>query len=473
MSFLRQLPFMVYLMVFCFSGAFAAPEKYPKYVFLFIGDGMSVPQRMMANEFSVVNGNGPLAMNMLPVTGMARTRSSNNLVTDSAASGTAIACGIKTRNGRLGVDENGKKVLSCAEMAKKKGLKVGILSTVMITHATPASFYAHRRSRSQLSLIVDDLFASDFDYFAGGGFGLPEDKEEAALQRAVSNGYKIARNRETFENLKSIDGKVMVHLTSSCLPHALDMPYHKKYIRMPEMVKKAVELLDNEKGFFIMCEAGLIDWGCHGNEAATVLHDILSLDESVKIALEFASKHPDETLIVVTGDHETGAMTIGFTAGGNRLRLERLGQQTMSIDRFHDKIARLYAAKKGEVRFEDIGPLVGEAFGYSIEKAAPTNLVRLTERDIDSIKVAFDADMKKYRDKVEETKNYLEPLRYGLGNACSMILMQKAGVAWSSDTHSSLPAMTTAKGVGQEYFAGFYENDHIGKVLKSFFLSSF
>ncbi|MBO5643295.1 MAG: alkaline phosphatase [Kiritimatiellae bacterium] len=449
--------------------AFAGEAKKPKYVFLFIGDGMSVPQRMMANEFSIVQGNGPLAMNMLPITGMARTRSANNLVTDSAASGTAIACGVKTRNGRLGVDENGEKALSCAEVAKLNGLKVGILSTVMITHATPASFYAHRKSRSQLKNIIDDLFASNFDYFAGGGFGMKGEKEEQAIQAAISNGYKVVRSKEAFEKLKPGEGKVIMNFNQSTLPHALDWRYNDRCPRMPRLVEKAVELLDNDKGFFIMCEAGLIDWGCHGNEAATVLHNILALDESVKIALKFAEKHPDETLIVVTGDHETGSMTMGFTAGGNRLRLERLAQQTMSIDRFHGQVAQLYAQKKGDVKFEDVGPLIGEAFGYSIEAESPTNLVRLTESDIKSIKKAFDADMKKYRDKVEETKNYLEPLRYSLGNACSMILMQKAGVAWGSDTHSSLPAMTTAKGVMQEKFAGFYENDHIGKVLKSCF----
>lgn len=459
----------ILLLLFFVSSVFASETKNPKYVFLFIGDGMSVPQRMMANEFSIVQGNGPLAMNMLPITGMARTRSANNLVTDSAASGTAIACGVKTRNGSLGVDENGEKVLSCAEVAKKKGLKVGILSTVMITHATPASFYAHRRSRSQLRNIIDDLLASDFDYFAGGGFGMKGEKEEQAVELAISNGYKVVRSREAFENLKPGEGKVIMNFNTSTLPHALDWPYNDKYPRMPQLVEKAVELLDNEKGFFIMCEAGLIDWGCHGNEAATVLHDILALDESVKIALKFAEKHPEETLIVVTGDHETGAMSMGFTAGGNRLRLERLAQQTMSIDRFHGHVAKLYAEKKGDVAFVDVGPLIAKAFGYSIETVAPTNLVRLTERDIKLIKKAFDADMKKYRDKVEETKNYLEPLRYNLGNACSMILMQKAGVSWGSDTHSSLPAMTTAKGLKQEKFAGFYENDHIGKVLKSYF----
>ena len=186
----------------------------PKYVFLFIGDGMSTPQRMVAEEFSRATGTGPLAMNALPYQCTTRTRAANAVITDSAAAATAIACGEKANNGALGITPDGRRLESVAALAKKRGMKVGILTTVPIVHATPAGFYAHRTSRGDSYGIALDLLASKFDFFAGGGvYDKFDDKSHAeyrgnVFDLAARDGYAVVRDKASFAALKPGCGKV-------------------------------------------------------------------------------------------------------------------------------------------------------------------------------------------------------------------------------------------------------------------------
>ena len=166
--------------------AFAAA---PKYVFVFIGDGMSTPQRLMAEDFSKRTGRGELAMNHLARRTETATKSANKVVTDSAAAATAIACGEKTDNGMLGMRPDGTRIESVAAVAKKAGRKVGIVTTVTIVHATPAGFYAHNRSRGDSRAIAMDLVKSGFDYFAGGGIG-GSPRAVTSTRTATSSSWK-------------------------------------------------------------------------------------------------------------------------------------------------------------------------------------------------------------------------------------------------------------------------------------------
>ena len=192
----------------------AACAAAPKYVFLFIGDGMSTPQRMVAEEFSRATGTGPLAMNALPYQCTTRTRAANAVITDSAAAATAIACGEKANNGALGITPDGRRLESVAELAKKRGMKVGILTTVPIVHATPAGFYAHRTIRGDSYGIALDLLASKFDFFAGGGVYDKFDDTSHAEYRgnvfdlAARDGYAVVRDKASFAALKPGCGKV-------------------------------------------------------------------------------------------------------------------------------------------------------------------------------------------------------------------------------------------------------------------------
>jgi len=232
----------------------------PKYVFVFIGDGMSMPQRMTTEEFARLSGYGPLAMNSLRYQSSTRTRAANAIVTDSAAAATAIACGEKANNGALGVAPDGRRLESVAEVAKRRGMKVGIMTTVPIVHATPAGFYAHRSSRGDSYGIALDLLAAKFDFFAGGGvYDKYDDRSHPEYRGniftlAEKDGFTIARDKTAFAALKPGVGKAWGVFSDYGLAFAIDG--EEKYPDLAAMVSKAVELLEGPDGFFIMAEGG-------------------------------------------------------------------------------------------------------------------------------------------------------------------------------------------------------------------------
>ena len=447
----------------------------PKYVFLFIGDGMSVPQRMTADEFSRKDGKGPLAMNAMPHTATTRTCSFDSLVTDSAAAATAIACGEKTKNHYSGVDPEGNPVYSSAVAAQKAGAKVGIVTTVTITHATPAGFYAHRKNRGDAYGISLDLADSGFDFFAGGGLDVTKKNSTNHTQYAEcgdayeyvrSKGYKFVETKDQFLALKPGDGKVFTKFTNGALDSMIDADGTQP--TLAEMVSKAIEMLDGDNGFFIMAEGGKIDWSGHGNDSATNLRDILALDEAVKTAIAFQERHPDDTLIVVTGDHETGGMSMGFAGTGYALYMDRLVNQTMSVGKFGDKVNDAFKANPN-LSFDDVKPIIAEAFGFKFEGDAKKDGMVLSETELKGIVEAFEHDVEFHKSKIEENSQYDGEKRYLLGGECRVVMSHKCGIGWSSGAHTAMPVLTTAKGRCAEKFSGFIENTDIAKAMKAFY----
>ena len=457
------------------AAALAASAASPKYVFLFIGDGMSVPQRMTAEEFSRKSGGGSLAMNALPFSAMTRTCSATSLVTDSAAAATAIACGVKTYNSAIGVDADKKPVESCAVAAKKAGKKVGIISTVTITHATPAGFYAHRKNRGDTYGIAIDLADSGFDFFAGGGLDVDDKKSKKhaqyadcgdAYEYAAKKGYGIVESKDAFMALKPGCGRVLTKFTNGPLENAIDADGSQP--TLADLVAKAIEVLDGDSGFFVMAEGGRIDWAGHANDAATNLRDVLALDEAVKVALKFQDAHLDDTLVVVTGDHETGGMSMGFAGTGYALYMDRLANQTMSVNKFANKATKMFKVNP-DLNFDDVKPLIGEAFGLKFDGDEKADPMVLSKKEAGEIKKAFEHDVKFHKSKIEENSKYDGEKRYKLGDACRIVLSHKCGIGWSSSAHTAMPVLTTAKGCGAEKFSGFIENTDISKALKGFY----
>ena len=438
--------FFVFFLMFFTLALFA---EGPKYVILFIGDGLSTPQRMLAEEFALKTGHGVLTINHLPNHATTRTVSANALVTDSAAAGTAIACGEKTNNGRIGMGPNLEKLESVAEVARGLGRKVGIVTSVTMNHATPASFYGHRPSRGQSYDLGLDMIASNFDFFGGGGVSKRDDKKAEAYkgdiyELAKQAGYTVIDcDQAAIRALKPGDGKkVMAFGAAGALPYAIDMPAGD--LTLADYTRKALEMLDGPKGFFLMVEGGSIDWAGHANEAATNLREVLGLDSAVRVAVDFAKQHPDETLIVVTGDHETGGMTMGFAGAGYSLHLELLANQKCSTGRFGEI---LKAAKKENpgFGFEDAKKLLSENFGFVFDDGKSPLFVKPAE--LDELKTAFDAGK--------------------LPNAARRLASIKAGVGWTSGSHTALPVLTTSCGKGADRFTGLIENVEISRRLKA------
>ena len=441
--------------------AFAAA---PKYVFVFIGDGMSTPQRLMAEDFSKRTGRGELAMNHLARRTETATKSANKVVTDSAAAATAIACGEKTDNGMLGMRPDGTRIESVAAVAKKAGRKVGIVTTVTIVHATPAGFYAHNRSRGDSRAIAMDLVKSGFDYFAGGGIGgwtqpkggyfdtngnfvkLEEGSEALPGIDPYSlwqtNGYTFVKDDlAAFKALKP-GRPVWCVFGESGMDYALDRDGSQP--TLAEIVEKGIELLFGPDGFFLMLEGGTADYAGHANDAGGSVAEQLSLDDAVKVATRFAKAHPGETLIVTTGDHETGGLIRGITGAGAAFDPALLKHQRCTASKF-SSILKTAQEKNAAFSFDDAMALVRENFGLG-------GPVPLTDADRDELKKAF------------EQKKPAE-----FAGAAKRILSAHAGLAWKSGGHTALPTMTTAEGPGSEILEGMTDNTEIGVRLKGLY----
>ena len=438
----------------------------PKNVILFIGDGMSTPQRMTADEFARKAGLPPLAFNRLGHEATTRTCSASSLVTDSAAAATAIACGEKTNNGTLGMDTTTNRLYSMATVAKECGKKVGIVTSVTINHATPAGFYAHRKNRGDGYGIGLDLLASGFDYFAGGGLSRHDDKRHAEYRGdiyalASEAGYAFAKcDRAAFDALKPGGGKVWYVAEESNLPYAIDAEQWKDTPTLAELTAKGLELLDNPKGFFMMVEGGKIDWAGHANDAATNLRDVLALDEAVRVALDYQKSHPD-TLIVVTGDHETGGMTMGFAGTGYAFYMDRLAHQKCSADSLSAHIRAKRPASLAE-----LAPFLTENFGLRFEGDAAKDPMVLNAAERDELEKAFAHDLRIAKEGKKDDEAYGAAKITRLPTAVKNIFSHKCGIGWTSGAHTALPVLTTAKGPGAERFAGFLDNTDIAKILK-------
>lgn len=441
-----------------FASAFASAAAKPvKYVFLFIGDGMSIPQRMTAEELARINTGEGLAMNSMPHQALTATRSANSFITDSAASGTAIACGEKTKNGAIGVNPKGERLESVAEVARDSGRKVGILTSVTLNHATPAAFYGHNRSRGNYYDLGLDLVESNFDFFGGGGIGEHDNKKAKSYKGdiyglAAQKGYKvILRDMDALNALKPGCGKVIATGADGALSYNLDAPGSP---RIADFLRKAIELLDNDKGFFIMLEGGKIDWVCHANDAATAMAEVADLDAAVKVALEFARKNPRDTLVVVTGDHETGGFTMGFAGTAYTSHIGRLNAQKTSGEAFAGAAKKLLR-RNADAGFDDAKPLLSEYFGFVFGEGSKSPLA-LTEAECGELEEAF------VRWKKGGGKGG------ALSRAAVKLLNNKAGLAWTSDAHTALPVETSAQGAGAGAFSGMIDNTDIAKILKEF-----
>lgn len=318
----RILPLLL-ATLFVFSSCCRTSEKKAKYVFYFIGDGMGFSHIALAEAYNAAKdgkiGSEPLCFTQFPVMGMATSYSASNMITCSSAAGTALSTGFKTNNGMLGVAPDTTELESIAYKIHDAGYKVGIMTSVTIDHATPGAFYANSAARSDYYAIAAQLPESGFEFFGGGGFqGLKkEDGRKPIYEIVAENGYEVAFGKEEYEAKKDSAEKIIYfqnkERAAEVLPYALLRG--EDDLSLADVVAEAIEFLDNDKGFFIMAEGGQIDWAAHSNDITNTIHETIDFDEAIQVAYEFYLKHPDETLIVVTADHETGGVTLGRTKG--------------------------------------------------------------------------------------------------------------------------------------------------------------
>ena len=475
---------------------FAAEEAAaPKYIFLFIGDGMSYPQIQITADYlgaleqdpssDILSGHKDLTMMTFPVAGSATTFDSTSFCPDSASTATSISTGHKTYSGSINVDETGTvEYETIAEKLKNQlGYKVGILSTVNLNHATPAAFYAHQVSRSSYYDISLELIESGFDYFAGGGLlkttGKDGDQEDSyALAEAA--GYKVIKTQAEAEALTAEDGKAIV--IAETLADSDAMSYENDRAEdewsLADYVEKGIEVLDNETGFFMMVEGGKIDWACHANDAGSTIADTIALDNAIAEAVEFYNEHPEETLILVTGDHETGGLTIGFAGTDYDTFLTNISNQKISYAKFDSDYVAAY--KENGTDFDTVMADVTELFGLTVPsedqaeteatmdskdqhpESEDTGSLEMTQYEYDKLKAAYETTMARTGEEEIGQEEYVlygsyEPITVTITH----ILNNKSGVNFASYAHTGLPVAVFAQGNGQELFEGYYDNTDI------------
>ncbi len=465
-----------------------------KYIFYFIGDGMGLSQVNSTEAYLTAMQDSDklvkLAMNRFPVQGFYTTYAANRFITGSAAAATAMATGHKTSINTISMDKTKQHPLeTVAEFAKEEGYKVGIVSSVSIDHATPACFYAHQPDRNMYYNISLDLSKSGFDYFAGGGFKHPEgdgkidksntnsnvglggdpvnDHQKNSLDVAKKLGYTFVNTVKDFNKLKAGDDKVIATAPrlegGKALPYSIDQ--NGKDISLDQFTHKGIELLDNPKGFFMMVEGGKIDWACHANDAATAIKEVLQFDRSIQEAVKFYKKHPDETLIVVAADHETGGMAMGFSGSHYQSAFKLLNNQNISYEGFTDLIADYRKEHTSNYNVNDGLDLVKKYFGLGdADKGLP-----LSDYEVEQLKTAFTKSMNKEKLSGEEKEQFY--LLYGSYDPLTVtachILAQKAGIGWTTYSHTASPVPVRAIGVGSELFGGYYDNTDLSKRVKS------
>jgi alkaline phosphatase len=273
-----------------------------KNIILFIGDGMGVAQIYAG----MTKSDHPFYLERFPYSGFSKTYSADNYITDSAAGGTAIACGIKTNNGMIGVKPDSTIVSSILELAHKNGFSTGVVSTSAVTHATPASFVAHNAGRGNYEDIAKDFLKGSVDLFIGGGenhFRYRKDSTDLTL-KLREQGFDVVY---TLEDLKKSGSNKLAGLLSR--EHMPTVTAGRDGA-LADMTGKAIETLSkNKNGFFLMVEGSMIDWGCHEQNIDYAVSEMIDLDKAIGVAFNYALKD-ENTVVVVTADHETGGLTL-------------------------------------------------------------------------------------------------------------------------------------------------------------------
>lgn len=458
-----------FLLAFALLAVFILPTQaqQPKYVFYFIGDGMGVNQvlgtEMYQSELKGEIGVTPLLFTQFPYATVAHTFSASNGVTDSAAAGTALATGNKTKNGAIGVNKDMAEVSSVAVWAKNNGYKVGISTSVSIDHATPASFYAHENSRNNSYQIGLDLIESNFDFYAGSDFVNPTNSNakdgktyESLYDLTAKAGYTLARGYKDYQKKAKKAEKMILFQPEAAsakdngsIPYAIDR--QKGDMTLSEITRAGINFLskNNDKGFFLMVEGGKIDWACHSNDGATVLTEVQDFDNAIKVAYEFYEQHPEETLIIITADHETGGLSLG--TGSYDLNLQALKAQKVSENGFTSILNELRKKYKNQVPWEAVQQALKDNFGF-------WGTVKLNEKQENRLKAVYDKTFGNQPVALEKSE-YLQ--NEPLAGEAKRILNSIARLGWNSGGHSAGFVPVFAIGANAHLFQGRLNNTEI------------
>ncbi len=419
----------------------------PKYVIVFIGDGFGQNQRELVETAT----GEKLKLNALPSRAPTTTFNALNETTDSAASGTAIACGQKTLNKCLGLDKDGKALKSIAVRLQERGFKIGIVTSSPLNDATPAAYYAHQKSRNFKRAITEEMAASNFDFF--GGQPPSKDKKESSrdaerLTREIleKNDYHVFEGDDCLEHCKP--GQKNAALRTPRHP-GFNLPADSP--SLADFTRSAIACLDNETGFFLMVEKGDIDYSGHQNDAAKLIHEVLDFDEAVMVGLAFQKQRPQDTLIIVTADHETGGLMLD---NPTRETLTRLFAQKTPLTAMKKEISPLAKQGTPEARAQMLA-FFEDSF-FSCEAPFSDEEKARLEKVWDDY-VAHKENLPGYESMYGK---YAAPVI-----EAARIRDARCRIRYTTFGHSKAPVWTSAIGPGHEAFSLPMDNTQIPKKI--------
>ena len=438
-----------------------------KYVFYFIGDGMGVNQVNCTETYlGALEGRigiRPLLFASFPNVALVNTQSYTNGITDSAAGGTALSTGRKTYNQCVGLmPDSITPINSIAVWAKNAGAAVGIATSVSVDHATPACFYAHQKHRKMYAEIGRELAASNFDFFAGSDFLKPAPATPGApdtYQLCRNAGFTIAHGYKDFQKLqRKADRMILLQSEAAnrrdnaSLPYAIDRK--KGDLTLAEITRAAITFLQkkNPDRFFCMIEGGKIDWASHTNDPAAMVREVIDTDEAIRVAYEFYEQHPDETLILITADHETGGLGLG--TGDYTLHTRNLSLQRMSSYEYSTHLKQLRKEKGAGFTWELVRRDLEENFGF-------WKHIKITQKEEKALRDAYQA-MVDGTDKAAESLYASECMLAARAKEC---MSAHAHIGWTTGGHTNGYVPVFAVGAGAEAFRGRIDNTEIPKTI--------
>ncbi len=460
------------------SGAVPPPgSSQPRYVFYFIGDGMGPVQVQLAEQvrsrLSAQRWGEVPDLSDFPVQATVTTGAIGARVTDSAAAGTALATGRKTAVGVLGLAEDRRSPLrSVAFVAQDQGRRVGILSSVSLDHATPAAFYARHPNRNDYVGIASQAPVSGFDLFAGGGFlGANAGAQDALATQFRRAGYRWVRGSVSRPRLPAVVSNARLD-DESAMPYELDR--QPSAPRLADYTRQAIEWLDSPAGFLLVVEGGKIDWGCHANDATTVVLETLELMAAVGEAVRFLQRHPDETLIIVTADHETGGLEMNELAAGAG---ELIASRRSSFRRFQ-ALAQEELVAHSDAGIGALRELVVQHWALDLASPADpapgrwdTATNRVPPRTLTLVEGAAISDalaVSKRRIADHQRAGTLpaalrehDEFTWALARAFD----RRLGVHWGTRQHTAAAVPVFVDGVGRQRFSSIHDNTHVARGL--------
>ena len=454
----------LFLVFFLALACQAQPQV--KYVFYFIGDGMGVNHVMGTEQYNQATGKGPASINFnhFPVRGFITTVSGSSLVTDSAAGGTALATGVKTYNDAEGVDLAGNPVSSIVEWAHAAGCGTGVATSVGVNHATPAAFLTHTASRHDTDDIALQEIDGFVDFLAGGWFIVRRQSGHGRPfyeKRSRDAGITIFRG-PSFPDVADAPGRVLCFSgkPQSDIPYAIDR--QEDDTRLADFVQAGIGYLEKhfaDQGFFFMIEGGKIDYAGHANDAATTFQEVSDMAESVDLALSFLNRHPDETLIVVTADHETGGLLLGSDA--YEMHPERMAWQQASAT----ALTRLFRETFSPEGKPYKAPSWESVKAFFAAQLGLWEHVPVSAADEAALKEVYEKTFGKGGDRNLGKAN-LYSVNARMVDDALRVLDRSAGFHFSYGTHSGSPVGLYVTGTGCEVFNSVKDNAEIAPLIR-------